>query len=275
LTAAFVLRIEPRRSWASPRFRELWDYRELLYFFVWRDVKVRYKQTALGAAWALLQPFFSMVVFTIFLGRLAKLPSDGIPYPIFTYTALAPWMFFSNGVAFSSNCLVGSANMLKKVYFPRLILPAATVVAGLVDLAISMLLLLALMLYYGVAPKMNMVWLPVFVLLALTVALGCGLWLAALNVYYRDVRYAVPFLMQIWLFATPVVYPSSLIREPWRTLYGLNPMTGVVEGFRWAALGIGKPQVPMTLVSAAVAALILFGGILYFRHRERSFADVV
>jgi len=275
LTAASVLRIEPRRSWASPRFRELWDYRELLYFFVWRDVKVRYKQTALGAAWALLQPFFSMVVFTIFLGRLAKLPSDGIPYPIFTYTALVPWMFFSNGVGFSSNCLVGSANMLKKVYFPRLILPAATVLAGLVDLAISMLLLLVLMLYYGVAPRTSMVWLPVFVLLALTVSLGCGLWLAALNVYYRDVRYAVPFLMQIWLFATPVVYPSSLIREPWRTLYGLNPMTGVVEGFRWAALGIGKPQVPMTLVSAAAAGLMLLGGMLYFRHRERSFADVV
>jgi lipopolysaccharide transport system permease protein len=259
----------------SLRLHDLWEYRELLYFLTWRDIKVRYKQTALGAAWAIIQPFFTMVVFSLFFGRLAKVPSDGIPYPIFAYAALVPWTFFANGLSQSSNSLVGSANLITKVYFPRLVIPISTVISGVVDFVLAFLVLLVMMLYYSVVPTLNVLWLPFFLLLALVASLGVGLWLSALNVEYRDVRYVVPFITQFWMFATPIAYPSSLLSEPWRTLYGLNPMVGVVEGFRWALLGTGKGPGPMIALSFAVSLVILISGALYFKRMERNFADVV
>jgi len=270
-----TLVIRPSRGWVSLKLGELWEYRELLYFLVWRDVKVRYKQTALGAAWAVIQPFFTMVVFAIFFGRLAKIPSDGIPYPIFAYAALVPWTFFANGLTQSSNSLVGSANLITKVYFPRLTIPIATVLSGVVDFVIAFVVLLGMMGYYGLLPTLNVVWLPLFLLLALATSLGVGLWLSALNVEYRDVRYVVPFLTQFWLFATPIAYPSSLLHEPWRTIYGLNPMVGVVEGFRWALLGAETVPGPIVAVSSLAALIILVGGAFYFRRMEKTFADVV
>ena len=269
------IRLEPAKGWVSLGLDELWRYRELLYFLVWRDVKVRYKQTALGAAWAVIQPFLTMVVFSIFFGRLARVPSDGIPYPIFAYTALVPWMFFASGLAQSADSLVGSANLLKKVYFPRLAIPIAAVLSGAVDFVIAFVVLLGMMFYFGSVPTAAIVWLPFFALLALTTALGTGLWLSAMNVKFRDVRYVVPFLVQFWLFATPIAYPSSLLSEPWRTIYGLNPMAGVVEGFRWALLGSGNPPGPMVLVSSIAAVVILISGAFYFRRMERMFADLV
>jgi len=267
--------IAPSRGWVSLKLREIWQYRELLYFLVWRDVKVRYKQTALGVAWAVIQPLLTMLVFSLFFGRLAKVPSDGIPYPIFAFTALVPWTFFATGLTLSSNSLVGSANLVQKVYFPRLIIPVATVLSALVDFAIAMLVLLALMAFYRIAPSWHAVWLPAFVLLALATSLGVGLWLSALNVEYRDVRYVVPFLTQFWMYATPVAYPSSLLHQPWRTIFGLNPMAGVVEGFRWALLGVATPPGAMVLASSTAALLLLVSGALYFRRMERTFADVV
>ena len=270
-----VLRVEPSRGWVSLKLGELWAYRELLYFLVWRDIKVRYKQTALGAAWAVIQPFCTMVVFSLFFGRLAGVKSDNVPYPIFAYAALVPWTFFANGLSESSNSLVGSANLIKKVYFPRLAVPAAAVLAGLVDFAVAFVVLCAMMLYYGVALTANVLWLPLFLLLALATALGAGLWLSALNVQYRDVRYVVPFAVQFWLFATPIAYPSSLLPEPWRTVYGLNPMAGVVEGFRWALLGTETRPGAMTALSALAALLLLVSGAFYFRRMEKTFADVV
>jgi lipopolysaccharide transport system permease protein len=269
------IRIEPSRGWVSLRLRELWQYKELLYFLTWRDIKVRYKQTALGAAWAVIQPLFTMLVFSLFFGRLAKIPSDGVPYPIFSYAALIPWTFFANGLNQSSNSLIGSANVIKKVYFPRLIVPISAVMSGLPDFAISFTLMIVMMFYYGVFPTVAIVWLPLLFLLAFVTALGVGLWLSALNVEYRDVRYIIPFLTQFWLFATPIAYPASLIKEPWRTFYGINPMVGVVEGFRWALLGTDTRPGPTILVSALVALLLLVGGAFYFRRMERNFADVV
>ena len=270
-----VLRIEPSKGWVSLKLRELWEYRELLYFLTWRDIKVRYKQTVLGAAWAIIQPFCTMLVFSIFFGRLAKMPSDGIPYPIFSYAGLVPWMFFASGLSQSSNSLVGSANLITKVYFPRLTIPISTVLSGVVDFALSFLVLLAMMLYYGVKPTWNILWLPLFLLLALVTALGVGLWLSALNVQFRDVRYVVPFITQFWMFATPIAYPSSLLHEPWRTVYGLNPMVGVVEAFRWALLGSSTRPGPIIAVSVIAAVAILIGGAFYFRRMEKTFADVV
>ena len=267
--------IRPTSGWASLRLRDVWEYRELLYFLVWRDIKVRYKQTALGVAWAIMQPFFSMVVFSVFFGRLAKMPSDGVPYPIFSYVGLVPWNFFANGLSQSSNSLVESANLIRKVYFPRLTIPIATVLGGVVDFAIAFVVLLGMMFYYGIYPTARVVWLPFFLLLALVTALAVGLWLSVLNVEYRDVRYTLPFITQFWLFATPVVYPSSLLTEPWRTVYGLNPMVGVVEGFRWALLGTNTAPRSTILVSAAAALLLLVGGAFYFRRMEQTFADVV
>ena len=257
------------------RLRELWEYRELVYFLVWRDVKVRYKQTALGAAWAILQPVLAMVVFSVFFGRLARIPSDGLPYPIFVYCALLPWQLFAHALAESSNSVVANERLITKVYFPRLAIPLATVIAALLDFAIAFTILLVMMVYYGVALTMAFLLFPLFVALAVLTALGAGLWLAALNVQFRDVRYTLPFLIQIWLFATPVVYPSSLVPEAWRSLYGLNPMAGVVEGFRWALLGTGALHLPMLVVSTAVAVTVLIGGLQYFRHMERTFADIV
>jgi lipopolysaccharide transport system permease protein len=270
-----VVRIEPSRGWAALDFAELWRSRELLYFLIWRDVKVRYKQTALGAAWAVLQPVATMAVFSLFFGGLAKVPSDGVPYPLFSLAALVPWTFFSQGIIQSANSLVGSQNLLQKVYFPRLVIPAAAVLSGGVDFVIAFLVLLGMMAFYGVAPTAQVAWLPFLVLLALVTSLGVGLWLAVLNVYFRDVRYLVPFLVQLWLFLTPIAYPSSLLREPWRTVYGLNPMAGVVEGFRWALLGVSTAPGPMLAASSLAAVILLAGGVLYFRRMEKTFADVV
>lgn len=273
--AAPVVRVQPSRGWVSLQLRELWQYHELLYFLVWRDVKVRYKQTALGAAWAIIQPFFTMVVFSLFFGRLARIPSDGVPYPIFSYAALVPWTFFATGLANAANSLVGSANLVKKVYFPRLTIPVATVLSGLVDFVLAFAVLLAMMLFYGITPTANALWLPLLLLLALVTSLGVGIWLSAMNVQFRDVRYVVPFVTQFWMFATPIAYPSTLLSEPWRTLYALNPMVGVVEGFRWALLGTNTRPGATIAVSATAAVLLLVGGAFYFRRMEKTFADVV
>jgi lipopolysaccharide transport system permease protein len=269
-----VTRIRPTRGWVSLGLRELWDYRELLYFLTWRDVKVRYKQTALGATWAIIQPFMTMVAFSLFFGQLARIPSDGLPYPIFSYTALLPWGFFANAVGQASNSLVGSSNLVSKVYFPRLVIPLSSVLSGVVDFAIAFVVLVGMMAYFRIVPTAAVILLPVFLLLALCAALGIGLWLSALNVQYRDVRYVVPFLTQFWLFITPVAYPSSLLSEPWRTVYAINPMVGVVEGFRWALLGTAPPG-PMIVVSALASVLLLVSGAFYFRRMERTYADLV
>ena len=270
-----VIVVKPSKGWISLKLGELWSYRELLYFLTWRDMKVRYKQTVLGAAWAIIQPFFTMVVFSLFFGKLAKVPSDGLPYPIFAYAALVPWTFFANGLSQSSNSLVGNANLIKKVYFPRLVVPFSSVISGLVDFVLAFIVLIGMMLVYGIFPTINILWLPFLLLLTLVSALGVGLWLSALNVQYRDVRYTVPFLTQFWLFATPIAYPSSLLSEPWRTLYGINPMVGVVEGFRWALLGTDTAPGPIIIVSSLVALALLVGGCFYFRRMEKTFADVI
>jgi homopolymeric O-antigen transport system permease protein len=270
-----IITITPSRGWVPLRVRDVWEYRELLYFLIWRDVKVRYKQTVLGAAWAVIQPLLTMVVFSVFFGRLAKMPSDGIPYPIFAYAALVPWTFFAHGLNQASNSLVGGANLIKKVYFPRLVMPIAAVLSGLIDFVLAFGVLLGMMLFYGIVPSAKMLVLPLFALLAMVAALGVALWLSALNVEFRDVRYVVPFLTQLWLFATPIAYPSSLLSERWRTIYAINPMVGVVEGFRWALLDTATAPGPMVLVSTLVALLLLVAGAYYFRRTEATFADVV
>jgi len=270
-----TLRIQPTRGWVALRLGEVVAYRELLYFLVWRDLKVRYRQTILGVAWAVLQPLLTMLVFTLFFGRLARVPSDGVPYSLFAYAGLVPWTFFATGLAMASNSLVASAHLITKVYFPRLTIPLATVLASLVDFALTFPLLFGLMWYHGVAPTMNVLWLPAFVALAFVTAFGVGLWLSALNVEFRDVRHAVPFLTQLWMFATPIAYPSSLLPEQWRAIYALNPMVGVVEGFRWALLGTDTRPGPMIVVSAVAAVALLIGGAFFFRRMERTFADVV
>ena len=270
-----VLHIRPKRGWQPLDLKELWQYRELMYFMSWRDIKVRYKQTALGAAWAVIQPLMTMVVFSIFFGKLAKMPSDGIPYPLFAYAALVPWTFFANSLTQASNSLLQNSNMLKKIYFPRLVMPISSVISGTVDFIFAFIVLIAMMLFYGILPTLNIVWLPFLMLLALGTALGGGLWLSAINVQYRDVRYVIPFLIQVWLFATPIAYPSSLLSEPWRTLYGLNPMVGVVEGFRWALLGTETAPGTAVVVSSVMAGILLVSGTYYFRRMEKTFADIV
>jgi lipopolysaccharide transport system permease protein len=267
--------IEPSRGWLSLGLKEMWSYRELLYFLIWRDVKVRYKQTALGAAWAIIQPFFTMIVFSLFFGGLAKIPSNGVPYPVFSFAALVPWTFFSNGLSLAANSLVSSAQLVSKVYFPRLLVPAATVLSGLIDFALAFIVLIGMMLVYGIVPTARIVYLPLFLLLALIASLGAGLWLSAINVQFRDVKYVVPFLAQFWLFITPIAYPSSLLSEPWRTIYGINPMAGVVEGFRWALLNTDTDPSGITLMSGVAAVVMLVSGAYYFRRMERTFADVV
>jgi lipopolysaccharide transport system permease protein len=267
--------IEPSKGWVSLKLAELWEYRELLYFLTWRDIKVRYKQTALGAAWAIIQPFFTMIVFSLFFGNLAKIPSDGIPYPIFAYAALVPWTFFASGLGQASNSLVGSANLIKKVYFPRLAVPISTVLSGIVDFGLAFVVLLGMMLWFEIVPTLAILWLPFFLLLALVTSLGVGLWLSAMNVQFRDVRYLVPFLTQFWMFATPIAYPSSLLPDSWRTVYALNPMVGVVEGFRWALLGTNTAPGAIIIVSTVAALTILVSGAFYFRRMEKTFADVV
>lgn len=270
-----VIRIQPSKGWIALNLKELWEYSELLYFLVWRDMKVRYKQTVLGAAWAVIQPFFTMVVFSLFFGKLAKVPSDGIPYPIFSYAALVPWAFFANGLNQASNSLVGGSNLIKKVYFPRLAMPISSVLGGVIDFGLAFIMLVGMMFYYNMVPTMNVLWLPFFLILAFMTSLGASLWLSAMYVQFRDVRHIVPFLTQIWLFATPIAYPSSLLSEPWRTIYGINPMAGVVEGFRWALLGIGTAPGPIVIVSSLAATLLLLSGAFYFRRMEKTFADVV
>jgi lipopolysaccharide transport system permease protein len=266
--------IDPSTGWVPLRLGELVAYRELVYFLVWRDVKVRYKQTALGVAWAVLQPLLAMFVFSLFFGRLAGMASDGLPYPVFNLAGLVPWTFFVFGLTEAANSLVGSRQLITKVYFPRLAVPLAPVLAGLVDFAIAFVLLLVVMAWYGIVPGVGVIAIVPLVLLAFVTALGVGLWLAALNVQYRDVRYVLPFLSQLWLFATPIVYPSSLVPMPWRTIYALNPMVGVVDGFRWALLGTAPPGATI-LVSAVAALAIALGGAFYFRRMERGFADIV
>jgi lipopolysaccharide transport system permease protein len=270
-----VLRITPPRGWLRLDLAEIWQNRELLYFFVWRDLKVRYKQTLIGAGWAILQPFGTMLVFSLFFGALARMPSNGLPYPIFYYSALLPWTYFAASLAGVTGVVVAHQRIITKVYFPRLILPLSAVVGGLVDFAIAFSVLLLLMAYYGVTPTWAILTLPAFLLLALVTALGAGLWLSALNAMYRDVHYVVPFLVQFWMFASPVAYPSSLVPERWRWLYGLNPMAGVIEGFRWALTGQGRPPDLLLLASAAGVVVLLFGGLIYFRRMEGTFADVV
>jgi lipopolysaccharide transport system permease protein len=267
--------IRPSRGWSPLNLRELWEYRELLYFLTWRNVKVRYKQTVLGAAWAIIQPFFTMVVFSIFFGELAGIPSEGVPYPIFVYCALVPWTYFANALTQASNSLADHEHMITKVYFPRLFIPMAALLAGLVDFVIAFAVLLGMMLFYGIVPTAAVWTVPFFVLLTMATALGAGLWLSALNVRYRDVRHAVPFLVQFWLFATPIAYPSSLVPQAWRAIYGLNPMAGVVEGFRWALLGQARAPGWLLAVSTLTVAGLLVGGFYYFRRTEKTFADVV
>jgi lipopolysaccharide transport system permease protein len=270
-----VLRIAPPSRWWAIPFDELWEFRELVYFFVWRDIKVRYKQTAIGVLWAVLQPFLTMLVFTLFFGRLAHIPSGGLPYPIFYYSALLPWLYFATALQNATNAIVENQRVITKVYFPRLALPLSSVLAGLVDFGVSFLMFLAMMIYYGIRPHATLLWLPAFLLLAVLTALGVGLWFSALNAIYRDVKYVVPFLVQFWLFASPVAYPSSLVPEKWRWLYGLNPMAGVIEGFRWSLGGSGEAPGRMLAFSSLAVAAILTGGLAYFQKMETTVADVV
>jgi lipopolysaccharide transport system permease protein len=270
-----VVRVEATHGWPSLRLRELWSYRELLYFLTWRDVKVRYKQTLLGAAWAILQPVATMLVFTLFFGRLAGIPSEGVPYALFAYSGLLLWTFFSTALVQAANSLVGSVNLVTKVYFPRLIVPTASVAGGVVDLALAAVPLVVLMAAYGVAPPLEALLAPAFVLLVVLTALGAGFWLSALNVRFRDVKHVLPFLTQFWLFASPIAYPATLLAEQWRPVYALNPIVGAVEGLRWAVLGADSDPAAMVAVSSIVAVALFASGIVYFRRMERTFADVV
>lgn len=270
-----VLRIEASKGWVPLKIAELWEYRELIYFLIWGNVKIRYKQTVLGAAWAVIQPLMTMLVFSVFFGKLAKVPSDNVPYPIFSFAALVPWTFFSNSLRLASNSLIGSAHLITKVYFPRLAIPISTVLSGIVDFTIAFLMLVLMMLYYDIIPGGRVLWLPVFFLLALVASLGTSLWLSAMSVEYRDVQHIMPFVLQFWLFATPIAYSSSMLSEPWRTLYGLNPMVGVVEGFRWALLGTDTAPGSMLILSSLAALITLVSGAFYFRRMERTFADMV
>lgn len=270
-----IIRIEPSKGWVPFEVRNLWEYRELLYFLSWRDIKVRYKQTVLGAAWAIVQPLITMGIFTVIFGQLAKIPSNGIPYPVFSFCAILPWNYFAGAFGRSSGSLVANAHLISKVYFPRLVIPISSLLSGLLDFAIAFVVLIGLMVWYNVTPTIAILWMPLFLLMAVATALGVGLWLGALNVQYHDIGHLVPFLSQIWMYATPVVYPSSMIPERWRLLYGLNPMAGVVEGFRWALLGQGKGPGPMLIVSVLVTVVLLISGAFYFRRMEKTFADVV
>jgi lipopolysaccharide transport system permease protein len=273
-TTQFV-RIDPPGGWFSLGLHELWKYRELLYFLAWRDLKVRYKQTAIGIGWAVLQPVVSMIIFTVIFGRFAKIPSDGVPYPLFAFTALLPWNYFAGALQRCTGSVVSDAHLISKVYFPRLILPMAGSVSSMVDFLVSFILLLGMMIWYQIAISWWVLVLPSFLLLALLTALAVGLWLSAVNVRYRDVGHTIPFLVQIWMFVSPVVYPVSMIPEKYRLLYSLNPMAGVIEGFRWALLGKAGPDFSVMAVSACVVLVLLIGGLVFFRSMEQSFADVV
>ena len=273
--APAIVRIEPPRGWLDLRLGEVWAYRELLYFFVWRDVKVRYKQTAIGVAWVVLQPVLTMGIFTLFFGRLAKLPSDGLPYPVFYFTALVPWTYFATALQACTSIVVDNQRVITKVFFPRLVLPISAVVSGLVDFCIGFVVMCVVVGAYGIRPGAAALWLPVLLMLAVLTALGVGLWMSALNALYRDVRYVVPFMIQFWMFASPVAYPSSLVPQRWRWLYGLNPMAGVIDGFRWSLTGHGQPPGPLLLASAGAVAAVLLGGLLFFQRMEGAVADRV
>jgi lipopolysaccharide transport system permease protein len=270
-----VIRIRPASDRLASGLKELWQYRELLYFLIWRDVKVRYKQTAIGAAWAIIQPLMTMIIFTVVFGKFANMPSDGLPYPIFSFAALLPWTYFSKALNQSVSSVVADANLITKVYFPRLLLPLSAVVGGLIDFAIAFVFLLAMMAWYGLAPQWGILLLPFFVLLTMLTALSVSVWLSVVNVRYRDVGQAIPFLVQIWLFASPVAYSASVVPENWRFLYNLNPLAGIIEGFRWALLGSQNPPIVSLLSTTAVVVALLYGGIVFFKRMEKTFADVV
>jgi homopolymeric O-antigen transport system permease protein len=275
MDTAPLLVIRPLKGLVSLQLAELWKHREVLYFLIWRDIKVRYKQTALGATWAVIQPLLTMLIFSIFFGRLAKVPSDGLPYPLFSYSALVPWTFFATGLSQASNSLVSSSNLITKVYFPRLVVPMAAVFAGLMDLAIASVTLVLMMAYYHHGVTAHIVWVPALVLLALITSVGVSFWFSAMNVKYRDIRHVLPFVVQLWMFATPIAYPSSLVPARFRALYAINPMTGVIEGFRWALLGTKTAPGLMLAVSSVIAVLVLVSGAYFFRRMETTFADVV
>jgi lipopolysaccharide transport system permease protein len=270
-----AVRIEPQRNRFELRLHEVWQYRELMYFLVWRDIKIRYKQTVIGIVWVVLQPLMTMGVFTLFFGRLAKLPSDGLPYPVFYFSALVPWAYFSTALQSCTSVVVDNQHVITKVYFPRLVLPLSAVVSGLVDFAIGFIVLIVVATIYGIEPTLSSHWLPVLLLLAMLTALAVGLWMSALNALYRDVRYVVPFLVQFWMFASPIAYPSSIVPQRWRWLYGLNPMAGVIDGFRWAVTGRGQAPSLLLIASASMVALVLLGGIFFFNRMETSVADRV
>ncbi|HNR02790.1 MAG TPA: ABC transporter permease [Anaerolineaceae bacterium] len=271
-----VVIIKPSRGWVGLKLSDLWLYRELVYFLTWRDIKVRYKQSVLGILWAILKPFMAMVVFTIFFGNFAKIPSDGVPYPIFSYTATLPWELFAAALGVASRSMVSNSNMVSKIYFPRMIIPLASVMSSVVDFLIGFTILIGMMIFYKVTPTIAILWLPLLILLALVTALGVGFWSSALMVRYRDVGYIMPFIANLWMYLTPVVYPSSMIPEKWRLLYALNPMTGVVEGFRYALLGTTQSvSSGMILVSSLIAIIVLISGMFYFRRMEKQFADMI
>jgi len=270
-----LIRIVPYSSRLALRLNELWDYRELLYFLVWRDVKVRYKQTAIGAAWAVIQPVITMIVFTVVFDKFAKVPSGGLPYPIFSFTALLPWNYFSRALNQSILSLVSNANLITKVYFPRLLLPISAVLAGLIDFGIAFVFLVGMMIWYGIEPSSGVVFLPAFILLIMLTALSVSLWLSVINVRYRDVGQAIPFLIQIWMFASPIAYPASVVPEKWRLLYSLNPMAGAIEGFRWALTSSEPPPVQEILVCTLIVGVLLYGGLVFFKRMEETFADEV
>ena len=274
-SAAQLTIIEPKKGWVPIDVREIWDYRELLYFLTKRDIKVRYKQTILGGLWAVIQPVFTMIVFTLFFGRLAKVPSDGLPYPIFVYAGLLPWTYFANAVSSSGNSLVGSANLITKVYFPRLMVPASAALAGLLDFFIALFVLAVLMVYYQFLPGAGILLFPFLVALTFLCAVGVGLWLSAFNVQYRDIRYAIPFLIQIWMFLSPVIYPVSLVNDRYQWLLALNPMGGVIHAYRASLLGHQPINWPLLGLSALIIVALFLGGLYYFRRMEKVFADVV
>jgi lipopolysaccharide transport system permease protein len=270
-----VIRIEPSRGWGMVKFDELWEYRELLYFLVWRNVKIRYKQTAIGAAWAIIQPLMTMIIFTLVFRKFANVPSDGLPYPIFSYAALLPWTYFATSLNQSTLSLTNNANLITKIYFPRILLPLSAVLSGLVDFGISFIFLIGMMIWYEIAPTWGMLLLPFFVLLIMLTALSVSLWLSVINVRYRDVGQAIPFLVQIWMFVSPVAYPISVVPEELRILYDLNPMAGVIEGFRWALTGTEDPRFFLVTLSTLIVSVLLYGGVLFFKRMEDTFADVV
>ena len=267
--------IKPSPRWVPLNLAEVWEYRSLLVFLAWRDVSVRYKQTALGVAWAVIQPLLTMIVFSVFFGRLIRVPSDGVPYPVFSYAALLPWQYFSTALASASQSLITDEKLVTKIYFPRLIIPLASIIPPVVDFGAAFVILIGLMIFYGIPVTGRLLLLPVLMVLAATAALGLGLWLSATNVRYRDFRYVVPFVIQFWLFVSPVAYPSSVVPEQWRLIFGLNPMTGVIEGFRWALLSTDTAPGPLILVSALISLLTLVSGAYYFRNMERSFSDII